>query len=157
MEGYSSCAFAAGPESGALSAMPCHGYPAVEYVLDQGLPYVFRAGNGCHVHAFCRSAGARPVAGTHGKPLPSSVAGWISLSTAGSGAGFPDCGVAADFGGVSACLGGTPFFVVEADEYEVRFFGQALQVVHLPVRARGAEQSFELRFHADNFSGSGGR
>jgi len=55
--------------------MPCQrGNPAVEYVLDQGVPYVSRAGNGCHVNVL-QERWVLAVAGTNGTTTTSKFAG----------------------------------------------------------------------------------
>ncbi len=68
------------------------------------------------------------VAGTHGKTTASSMLAWI-LEDAGLDPGFLIGGVPGDFG-VSARLGSTPFFVVEADEYDTAFFDKRSKFVH---------------------------
>jgi len=55
---------------------------------------------------------------------------WI-LEHAGMQPGFLIGGVPANFD-FSARLGETPFFVIEADEYDTAFLRQALQVRALP-------------------------
>ncbi len=102
------------------------GNPAVEYLLDQGLPYTsgpqWLAENvlaGRHVLA---------VAGTHGKTTTASMLAWI-LESAGVDPGFLIGGVPGNFG-VSARLGGGRFFVVEADEYDTAFFDKRSKFVH---------------------------
>ncbi|WP_044406850.1 UDP-N-acetylmuramate:L-alanyl-gamma-D-glutamyl-meso-diaminopimelate ligase [Thiomicrospira microaerophila] len=68
------------------------------------------------------------VAGTHGKTTTSSMVAWI-LDYAGLNPGFLIGGVPENFG-VSARLGDTPFFVVEADEYDTAFFDKRSKFVH---------------------------
>ena len=63
------------------------------------------------------------VSGTHGKTTTASMLAWI-LEYAGMNPGFLIGGVPENFG-VSARLGDSPFFVVEADEYDTAFFRQA--------------------------------
>ena len=68
------------------------------------------------------------VAGTHGKTTTASILAWI-LKYAGLNPGFLIGGVPENFG-VSARLGDTPFFVVEADEYDTAFFDKRSKFVH---------------------------
>jgi UDP-N-acetylmuramate: L-alanyl-gamma-D-glutamyl-meso-diaminopimelate ligase len=68
------------------------------------------------------------ISGTHGKTTTSSMLAWI-LEYAGMRPGFLIGGVPQNFG-VSARLGETPFFVVEADEYDTAFFDKRSKFVH---------------------------
>ncbi len=68
------------------------------------------------------------VAGTHGKTTTASILAWI-LEYAGMSPGFLIGGVPENFE-VSARLGDTPFFVVEADEYDTAFFDKRSKFVH---------------------------
>ncbi|MFN3785982.1 MAG: UDP-N-acetylmuramate:L-alanyl-gamma-D-glutamyl-meso-diaminopimelate ligase, partial [Thiothrix sp.] len=68
------------------------------------------------------------VAGTHGKTTTASMLAWI-LEYAGLKPGFLIGGVPENFG-VSARLGDSPFFVVEADEYDTAFFDKRSKFVH---------------------------
>ncbi|MHB9020971.1 MAG: UDP-N-acetylmuramate:L-alanyl-gamma-D-glutamyl-meso-diaminopimelate ligase [Halothiobacillus sp.] len=87
------------------------------------------------------------VAGTHGKTTTSAMLTWI-LEFAGMKPGFLIGGVPTNFG-VSARLGQTPFFVIEADEYDTAFFDKRSKFLHY--RPRGAILN-NLEFdHADIF------
>ncbi|GAB6069929.1 UDP-N-acetylmuramate:L-alanyl-gamma-D-glutamyl-me so-diaminopimelate ligase [Thiomicrorhabdus hydrogeniphila] len=68
------------------------------------------------------------VAGTHGKTSTASMVAWI-LEFAKLNPGFLIGGVPENFG-VSARLGDSPFFVVEADEYDTAFFDKRSKFVH---------------------------
>ena len=68
------------------------------------------------------------VAGTHGKTSTASMVAWI-LEFADLNPGFLIGGVPENFG-VSARLGHSPFFVVEADEYDTAFFDKRSKFVH---------------------------
>jgi UDP-N-acetylmuramate: L-alanyl-gamma-D-glutamyl-meso-diaminopimelate ligase len=72
------------------------------------------------------------VAGTHGKTTTSSMLAWI-LSSAGLKPGYLIGGVARNFAS-SADLGDSPFFVVEADEYDSAFFDKRSKFVHYSPR-----------------------
>ncbi|MEE4277001.1 MAG: UDP-N-acetylmuramate:L-alanyl-gamma-D-glutamyl-meso-diaminopimelate ligase [Halieaceae bacterium] len=102
------------------------GNPAVEAVLNRGLPYT----SGAHWLAEHVLAGrwTLAVAGTHGKTTASSLLAWL-LEDAGLAPGFLIGGVPTNFG-VSARLGSSDFFVVEADEYDTAFFDKRAKFVH---------------------------
>lgn len=88
------------------------------------------------------------VAGTHGKTTTSSMIAWI-LEYAGLNPGFLIGGVPENFG-VSARLGESPFFVVEADEYDTAFFDKRSKFVHYHPRTAVLNN---LEFdHADIFA-----
>jgi UDP-N-acetylmuramate: L-alanyl-gamma-D-glutamyl-meso-diaminopimelate ligase len=102
------------------------GNPAVEYVLNKGLPYI--SGPQWLAEYVLKDKWVLAVAGTHGKTTTSSLLAWI-LEDAGMIPGFLVGGVPANFG-ITARLGGTPFFVVEADEYDTAFFDKRSKFVH---------------------------
>ncbi len=68
------------------------------------------------------------VSGTHGKTTTASMIAWI-LEEAGLEPGFLIGGVPKNFG-CSARLGSSPFFVIEADEYDTAFFDKRSKFVH---------------------------
>ena len=68
------------------------------------------------------------VAGTHGKTTTASMLAWI-LEDAGLEPGFLIGGIPVNFG-TSARVGKSPFFVVEADEYDTAFFDKRAKFVH---------------------------
>ncbi len=87
------------------------------------------------------------VAGTHGKTTTASMIAWI-LQDTGYSPGFLIGGVMENFG-VSARYTDSPFFVVEADEYDTAFFDKRSKFVHY--RARTCVLN-NLEFdHADIF------
>ena len=102
------------------------GNPAVEYVLDKGLPYT--SGPEFFARYVLKEKWVLAASGTHGKTTTSSMLAWI-LEYAGMSPGFLIGGIAKDFG-VSARMGETPFFVVEADEYDTAFFDKRSKFVH---------------------------
>ncbi|MBI5462225.1 MAG: UDP-N-acetylmuramate:L-alanyl-gamma-D-glutamyl-meso-diaminopimelate ligase [Gammaproteobacteria bacterium] len=121
------------------------GNAAVEYMLDQGLAYT--SGPQWLAEHVLKDRWVLAVAGTHGKTSTSSMLAWI-LEYAGLKPGFLIGGVPSNFG-VSARLGETPFFVVEADEYDTAFFDKRSKFVHY--RPRTAILN-NLEFdHADIF------
>ncbi len=102
------------------------GNPCVEYVLEQGLDYC--SGPQWLADHLLKDRWVLAVAGTHGKTTTSSMLAWI-LEYAAMAPGFLIGGVPGNFG-VSARLGDTPFFVVEADEYDTAFFDKRSKFVH---------------------------
>ncbi|MBD1390105.1 UDP-N-acetylmuramate:L-alanyl-gamma-D-glutamyl-meso-diaminopimelate ligase [Neiella sp. HB171785] len=102
------------------------GNPAVEAVLEQRIP--FMSGPEWLHRYLLQDRWVLAVAGTHGKTTTSSMLAWI-LDYAGMAPGFLIGGIPQNFG-VSARLGETPFFVVEADEYDSAFFDKRSKFVH---------------------------
>lgn len=102
------------------------GNPMVEYVLDQRIPYI-SGPQWLHDHLL-KDKWVLAVAGTHGKTTTSSMLASI-LEYAGMKPGFLIGGVPREFG-ISARLGDSPFFVVEADEYDSAFFDKRSKFVH---------------------------
>ncbi len=143
--GYSAVHLKPAPDVVVVGNVITRGNPAIEYVLDAGLPYVsgpqWLAENvlqGRHVIA---------VAGTHGKTSTTSLLAWL-LECAGLAPGFLVGGVPLNFG-VSARLGSGRHFVIEADEYDTAFFDKRSKFVHY--RPRTAILN-NLEFdHADIF------
>ena len=102
------------------------GLDVVEYMLDHNLPYT--SGPQWLGEQILRERWVLAVAGTHGKTTTASMLAWI-LEYAGLQPGFLIGGVPENFG-VSARLGESPFFVVEADEYDTAFFDKRSKFVH---------------------------
>ncbi|WP_461481639.1 UDP-N-acetylmuramate:L-alanyl-gamma-D-glutamyl-meso-diaminopimelate ligase [Porticoccus sp.] len=125
-EGYGTEQLDPPPDLVVIGNALSRGNPAVEYVLDNGIPYT--SGPQWLGDFFLRERWVLAVAGTHGKTTTSSMLAWI-LEYAGMAPGFLIGGVPNNFG-VSARLGGTPFFVVEADEYDSAFFDKRSKFVH---------------------------
>ncbi len=102
------------------------GKPSLEYVLESGIPYV--SGAQWLGSDILRGRWVLASAGTHGKTTTSSMLAWI-LEYAGLKPGFLIGGVPNNFD-VSARLGDSPFFVVEADEYDTSYFDRRSKFVH---------------------------
>jgi UDP-N-acetylmuramate: L-alanyl-gamma-D-glutamyl-meso-diaminopimelate ligase len=102
------------------------GNEAVEYVLDKGLAYT--SGAQWLKENVLKDKWVLAVAGTHGKTTTASMLAWI-LEYANMAPGYLIGGIPADFS-VSARLGETPFFVIEADEYDTAFFDKRSKFVH---------------------------
>ncbi|MBX2809628.1 MAG: UDP-N-acetylmuramate:L-alanyl-gamma-D-glutamyl-meso-diaminopimelate ligase, partial [Cellvibrionaceae bacterium] len=102
------------------------GNPLLEAILDRGLSMV--SGPQWLYEAVLKDKWVLAVSGTHGKTSTSSMLAWI-LDYANMAPGFLMGGVPANFS-VSARLGETPFFVIEADEYDTAFFDKRSKFVH---------------------------
>jgi len=102
------------------------GMEAVEYVLNNNLTYT--SGPQWLYENILRDRWVIAVSGTHGKTTTASMIAWI-LEYAGMNPGFLIGGVPDNFG-LSARLGDSPFFVVEADEYDTAFFDKRSKFVH---------------------------
>ncbi|HUP29723.1 MAG TPA: UDP-N-acetylmuramate:L-alanyl-gamma-D-glutamyl-meso-diaminopimelate ligase, partial [Usitatibacter sp.] len=90
-----------------------------------GLPYV--SGPQWLSENLLRDKWVLAVAGTHGKSTTSSMLAWI-LEDAGLDPGFLIGGVTRNFG-VTARSTASPFFVIEADEYDTAFFDKRSKFV----------------------------
>ena len=102
------------------------GKPIVEALLDSGMPYY--SGPQWLAEHVLRDKWVLAVSGTHGKTTTTSMLAWI-LECAGLEPGFLIGGVPRNFG-ISARLGGSKYFVVEADEYDTAFFDKRSKFVH---------------------------
>ncbi|MEW7981416.1 MAG: UDP-N-acetylmuramate:L-alanyl-gamma-D-glutamyl-meso-diaminopimelate ligase [gamma proteobacterium symbiont of Phacoides pectinatus] len=125
-EGYHPDHLRPAPDCVVVGNAMSRGNPAVEYLLDAGLPYT--SGPQWLAEHVLRGRWVLAVAGTHGKTSTASLLAWI-LEEAGLEPGFLIGGVPGNFG-VSARPGGSPFFVVEADEYDTAFFDKRSKFVH---------------------------
>ncbi|MBS0355039.1 MAG: UDP-N-acetylmuramate:L-alanyl-gamma-D-glutamyl-meso-diaminopimelate ligase [Proteobacteria bacterium] len=102
------------------------GNPLLEEILDKGLPYV--SGPQWLAENVLQGRWVLGVAGTHGKTTTTSLLAWI-LEDAGLNPGFLVGGVPKNFG-LSARLTESPFFVIEADEYDTAFCDKRSKFVH---------------------------
>lgn len=144
-QGYDPAQLDPAPDLVVIGNALSRGNPAVEYVLNKGLPYV--SGPQWLADHVLQGRWVLAVAGTHGKTTTSSMLAWV-LEHAGMAPGFLIGGIPQNFE-VSARLGDTPFFVVEADEYDSAFFDKRSKFVHY--RPRTAILN-NLEFdHADIF------
>ena len=102
------------------------GMEVVEHTLNKNLSYT--SGPQWLYENILKDRWVLAVSGTHGKTTTASMLAWI-LEYAGMNPGFLIGGVPENFG-VSARLGDSPFFVVEADEYDTAFFDKRSKFVH---------------------------
>ncbi len=126
VEGYGPQQLDPAPDAVIVGNVMRRGLPVVERLLDSGIPY--HSGPEWLARELLRERWVLAVSGTHGKTTTTSLLAWI-LEYAGLEPGFLVGGIPVDFG-VSARLGGGPFFVVEADEYDTAFFDKRSKFVH---------------------------
>jgi UDP-N-acetylmuramate: L-alanyl-gamma-D-glutamyl-meso-diaminopimelate ligase len=146
IEGYSPTQLdAVKPDMVIIGNALSRGNPVVEAVLDRGLPYT--SGAQWVAEQVLSQRWVLGVAGTHGKTTTAAMLAWV-LESAGLRPGFLIGGIPENFG-VSARLGATPFFVIEADEYDTAFFDKRSKFVHY--RPRTAILNNLEYDHADIF------
>lgn len=142
------------PDIYVIGNVVSRGNPLMEEILNRGLPYI--SGPQWLAENVLQGKWVLAVAGTHGKTTTSSMLAWI-LEYAGLAPGFLIGGVPENFA-VSARLPQTPkqdsksispFFVIEADEYDTAFFDKRSKFVHY--RPRTAILNNLEYDHADIF------
>ena len=126
MEGYDPAHLDPAPDCVVIGNALSRGNPAVEYVLNNGLPYI--SGPQWLAEHLLQGRWVLAVAGTHGKTTTSSMLAWI-LKHNNLDPGFLIGGIPSNFN-QSAQLGAAPFFVVEADEYDTAFFDKRSKFIH---------------------------
>ncbi len=160
IEGFDPSQTELNPDIYVIGNVVSRGNPLMEEILNKGLPYIsgpqWLAENILHPQGE-PSKWVLAVAGTHGKTTTSSMLAWI-LEHAGLAPGFLIGGVPQNFS-VSARLPQTPkqdakstspFFVIEADEYDTAFFDKRSKFVHYGPRTAILNN---LEFdHADIFA-----
>jgi len=145
VEGFGADQLSLRPDVWLVGNVVSRGNPLMEAILDSGERYV--SGPQWLAEEVLRNRWVLAVAGTHGKTTTSSLLAWI-LDEAGLRPGFLIGGVASNFN-VSARLGASRYFVIEADEYDTAFFDKRSKFVHY--RPRTAILN-NLEFdHADIF------
>ena len=125
-EGYAADQTGLTPDLFVIGNAISRGNPLLEEILARNLPYV--SGPQWLAENILRGKWVLGVAGTHGKTTTTSMLAWI-LEYAGLKPGFLIGGVAQDFG-ISARLGETDFFVIEADEYDTAFCDKRSKFIH---------------------------
>ncbi|HTT40372.1 MAG TPA: UDP-N-acetylmuramate:L-alanyl-gamma-D-glutamyl-meso-diaminopimelate ligase [Burkholderiales bacterium] len=114
------------PDLFVIGNVVSRGNPLMEEVLDRNLAYI--SGPQWLYEQVLREKWVLAVAGTHGKTTTSAMLAWV-LEHAGLDPGFLVGGVPENFG-VSARVTASPFFVIEADEYDTAFFDKRSKFVH---------------------------
>lgn len=126
LPGYAAAHLEPAPDWVVIGNALSRGNPEVEAVLARGLDYT--SGPEWLARHILHGRHVLAVAGTHGKTTTTSMLAWV-LNRAGLDPGFLIGGVTQDFNR-SARLGSSPFFVVEADEYDTAFFDKRSKFVH---------------------------
>jgi UDP-N-acetylmuramate: L-alanyl-gamma-D-glutamyl-meso-diaminopimelate ligase len=127
IEGYSPEQIGLNPDVFVVGNVVSRGNLLMEEILGRNLPYI--SGPQWLSENVLRDKWVLAVAGTHGKTTTSSMLAWI-LADAGMEPGFLIGGIPQNFG-ISAQLGiDSPFFVIEADEYDTAFFDKRSKFVH---------------------------
>lgn len=139
--GYSPEQIKLKPDIFVIGNVVSRGNPLMEEILNQNLPYI--SGPQWLSDNILRNRWVIAVSGTHGKTTTSSMLAWI-LDYAGMNPGFLIGGIPENFG-ISARIGNTsfsnphssldatnisPFFVIEADEYDTAFFDKRSKFLH---------------------------
>ncbi len=144
-EGYSDAQVELNPDLFVVGNAISRGNPLLETILARNLPYV--SGPQWLAEHILAGRWVLGVAGTHGKTTTTAMLTWI-LEEAGLKPSFLVGGVPQDFG-VSARLTDSPFFVVEADEYDTAFCDKRSKFLHYRPRTTVLNN---LEFdHADIF------
>ncbi|SON50635.1 UDP-N-acetylmuramate:L-alanyl-gamma-D-glutamyl-meso-diaminopimelate ligase [Vibrio tapetis] len=146
IQGYDSAQLETKPDLVVIGNAMSRGNECVEYVLNHNLKYI--SGPQWLQEFLLHDRWVLAVSGTHGKTTTASMLTWI-LEDCGYQPGFLVGGVLGNFG-LSARLGESMFFVVEADEYDSAFFDKRSKFVHYHPRTLVMNN---LEFdHADIFN-----
>ncbi|MCB1937526.1 MAG: UDP-N-acetylmuramate:L-alanyl-gamma-D-glutamyl-meso-diaminopimelate ligase [Nitrosomonas sp.] len=137
--GFSEDQISLKPDVFVIGNVVTRGNPLMEAILNQNLPYI--SGPQWLSENILRNRWVLAVAGTHGKTTTSAILAWI-LEYAGLHPGFLIGGIPENFD-TSARIGLvsseklpentqelSPFFVIEADEYDTAFFDKRSKFVH---------------------------
>ena len=146
IEGFGVEQLALNPDVYVIGNVVTRGNALMEEILNRNLPYA--SGPQWLSDTLLRDKWVLGVAGTHGKTTTTSMLAWI-LEYAGLTPGFLIGGVPQNFG-ISARITESPFFVIEADEYDTAFFDKRSKFVHYHPRTAILNN---LEFdHADIFA-----
>src|SRR5471030_3200149 len=126
IQGYDPAQLMPEPDLVIIGNAMSRGNPCVEAVLERGIRYV--SGPQWLHDQVLQQRWVIAIAGTHGKTTTAGMVTWI-LEDCGYQPGFVIGGVPGNFT-VSARLGNSEFFVVEADEYDCAFFDKRSKFLH---------------------------
>ncbi len=133
ISGYSPEQIKLQPDIFVIGNVVTRGNPLMEEILNRNLPFI--SGPQWLSENILRSRWVLAVSGTHGKTTTASMLAWI-LEYARMNPGFLIGGIPENFG-ISARIGHfktsdeiSPFFVIEADEYDTAFFDKRSKFVH---------------------------
>ena len=125
-EGFGAEQLSLRPDVWVVGNVVTRGNPLMEAILDSGERYV--SGPQWFADHVLAGKHVLAVAGTHGKTTVSAMLAWV-LERGGLAPGFLIGGVPNDFP-VSARLTPSPYFVIEADEYDTAFFDKRSKFIH---------------------------
>ena len=124
--GYDPAQLALQPDEFIVGNAISRGNPLLEAIMNQRLPY--RSGPEWLADEVLKDRWVLAVSGTHGKTTTTSMLAYV-LQQADLAPGYLIGGIAQDFAH-SADLGQSPFFVIEADEYDSAFFDKRAKFMH---------------------------
>ena len=130
IEGFDIDQLELNPDQIIVGNVMTRGHAVIEEMLERKLELI--SGPQWLAQHVLRDRWVLAVAGTHGKTTTASMLAWI-LEYAGLKPGFLIGGAVNNFD-YSARLGETPFFVIEADEYDTAFFDKRSKFVHYSPR-----------------------
>lgn len=125
-QGYTPEVFQEKPDVVLVGNVIRRGNPAIEYCMNQD--YVYQSGPEWLAKEVLLKKRVIAVSGTHGKTTTSSLLAWV-MEVAGFHPGFLIGGVPENFG-ISARVTESPYFVIEADEYDSAFFDKRSKFIH---------------------------
>ena len=125
-QGYAWSHLQPAPDYVLVGNVMSRGHPIIEELLEHSIPYT-SGPQWLHDHVL-NSRWVLAVAGTHGKTTTSAMLAHILLQS-GQDPGYLIGGVVGNTG-KSAQAGKSPYFVVEADEYDTAFFDKRSKFVH---------------------------
>jgi UDP-N-acetylmuramate: L-alanyl-gamma-D-glutamyl-meso-diaminopimelate ligase len=125
-EGYAAANIDPAPDVVVVGNAISRGNVELEAVLNRKIPYTSAAA--VIKEELLRGRHSLAVAGTHGKTTTTSILAWL-LEAAGLNPSFLIGGVAENFG-TSFRLTDSPFFVIEADEYDTAYFDKGPKMWH---------------------------
>lgn len=130
IEGYGSAQLDCHPDCIVVGNVMTRGHEVIEVLLEKKIPML--SGPQWIKENVLQDRWVLAVAGTHGKTTTTSMLAHI-LDYAGLEPGFLIGGVPSNFE-QSARLGQSPFFVIEADEYDSAFFDKRSKFIHYQPR-----------------------
>ncbi len=125
-EGYDPMHLRPSPDLVIVGNVISRGNPELEFVLNKNLPYF--SGPEWLAQNVLRKRHVLAVAGTHGKTTTASLLTWI-LTQAGLNPGYLIGGLPINLQ-TTASLGKSPYFVIEADEYDTAFDDKRSKFLH---------------------------
>ena len=126
MDGYKTDQIKLDPDLFIIGNVVKRGNPLMEAILNLKKPYT--SGPQWLAQTILSKKTVLSIAGTHGKTTTASMVAWI-LECANLNPSFLIGGIPKNFG-LSGRLTSSPFFVIEADEYDTAFFDKRAKFTH---------------------------